>query len=363
MIEGPRATRPEELEEVGRLVNLVFRGSESASPSMREYYPLLLGPANLENMRIVLEDGRAVCHLGIREGEIWVHGLSIKVGSIGSVATHPDHRRKGYATMLLHDAFDRIRQRGGDLVIISGTHNIYRHQECHPTGRYLRAAVKRGQTQARFATEINVRPAGEGDLTALTACYWREPVRFYRPAEDFGAFLAAAGTTNVRVDTISCKGEMIGYLAYWIQEEKSGIRKAIVKEYAGCRAAMPAAATVILEKEKLDGMEFTVPAHDLGMKMALGLTGKSEPLHGHTFKVLDFPRMMEGLTPHLRACLGKAFHFDFGGEVFRFRSGETRFEVGGQSELLAFLFGEMERPPAWREVFPVPLPAPGFNYV
>ena len=49
-MEEPRGTRKEELNQVIRLVDCVFRESSNGPPSMEKWYPLLLNDDNLENM-------------------------------------------------------------------------------------------------------------------------------------------------------------------------------------------------------------------------------------------------------------------------------------------------------------------------
>lgn len=46
-------------------------------------------------------DGKIVSQIGVLQREVDVSGQKINVGGVGGVATHPDHRRQGYAGKLL----------------------------------------------------------------------------------------------------------------------------------------------------------------------------------------------------------------------------------------------------------------------
>jgi len=53
---------------------------------------------------VVKKNKKIVSFIGMVEQEINVCGYKIKIGAIGNVCTHPDYRKKGYATLLLNEA-------------------------------------------------------------------------------------------------------------------------------------------------------------------------------------------------------------------------------------------------------------------
>lgn len=62
------------------------------------------------DLRVLIEENDEVaCHVGIyRRVGTW-KGRKIRLGGIGGVATHPDHRRKGYAGLALTAAIQTLR--------------------------------------------------------------------------------------------------------------------------------------------------------------------------------------------------------------------------------------------------------------
>lgn len=58
-------------------------------------------------------DGKLVCLVEIIDRTCRVAGQPVRVGGVGGVATHPDHRRKGYASAAMQIAKDFMRDNLG----------------------------------------------------------------------------------------------------------------------------------------------------------------------------------------------------------------------------------------------------------
>ncbi|MBC7580162.1 GNAT family N-acetyltransferase [Tardiphaga sp.] len=75
--------------------------------------------ARAELRVIVLADEQPVCHVGIcrREG-VW-KDRPIRIGGIGGVATHPDFRRRGFASVALNAALQTLKdERATDFALL-----------------------------------------------------------------------------------------------------------------------------------------------------------------------------------------------------------------------------------------------------
>ena len=62
--------------------------------------------------RIIEIDGRVVSHVRLFHRQMLVRGVALPVGGVGSVATHPDYQRRGFAPALLQDAIERMERAG-----------------------------------------------------------------------------------------------------------------------------------------------------------------------------------------------------------------------------------------------------------
>jgi aminoglycoside 2'-N-acetyltransferase I len=63
------------------------------------------------NLRVLIEtdDGALACHAGIFFRTVTWNGQKVHIGGIGAVATHPGHRRRGYASIALNAAVQTMR--------------------------------------------------------------------------------------------------------------------------------------------------------------------------------------------------------------------------------------------------------------
>ena len=103
------AVREQELEEMIELQCLVFR------PGGHERYNAYIrGDSSYEpgQTRVVVVDGRIVATLRVWDRTIRVGETAVRMGGIGGVGTHPDHRRRGHASAMLRDAVAWMRGRG-----------------------------------------------------------------------------------------------------------------------------------------------------------------------------------------------------------------------------------------------------------
>ncbi len=65
----------------------------------------------LPDLRVLIEtdDGTLACHTGIFFRTATWNGQKVHIGGIGGVATHPDFRRRGYASIALEAAVHTLR--------------------------------------------------------------------------------------------------------------------------------------------------------------------------------------------------------------------------------------------------------------
>jgi aminoglycoside 2'-N-acetyltransferase I len=65
------------------------------------------------DLRVVLEtpEHGVVAHVGLYFRMVTWNGVKMHIGGIGGVSTHPDHRRRGYASVALNAAVQAMRDR------------------------------------------------------------------------------------------------------------------------------------------------------------------------------------------------------------------------------------------------------------
>ena len=123
-----RGATPADRDSLRALVGAVFR------PSLFDEYPQLFHDGNINNCRIVVEDGKAVSHVGMTIQDASLFGCAVRVSCIGGVGTYESHRGRGFAGACLDDAERISREKGVDFMIISGDRAMYRRAGCRRFG-------------------------------------------------------------------------------------------------------------------------------------------------------------------------------------------------------------------------------------
>lgn len=359
MAEGPRALRPDEWDQLDHVVGTVFRAS------MFKEYPQLFNEANRENLRVVAEDGKLVCHVGMTQRPASLQGCRIDVCAIGAVATLDAYRGRNFASLALQDACDKAARDGVDLMLISGGRGLYTRVGCRQVGEDLDFSL----AEAQASLLASVRPPGGGDFTLemagperipeLGALYAAEGVRFIRHADDW----LMAYECGVVMNTPShFWGVSLGdvLVAYIVVHDPAKARRrqpddptvTRVVEFAGQRAAILASLPRLRQQYGTDRISIHVQGSDpvLGgvLRGATGLEGTPSGSSG-TVRVLNFVQLMERCRPLLVERMGVAaaggltFHADAppgsaeGG--FTIRRGTAEVRLRDLGSLALFLFG------------------------
>lgn len=102
-------------------IEIDVQNGDATWPKVKDLFGLVWTPEVLArtgnvkwanaDLRVMIDhDGEIVCHVGLyfRDG-LW-NGRKARIGGVGGVTTHPDYRRKGYASIALDAAIQTFRQ-------------------------------------------------------------------------------------------------------------------------------------------------------------------------------------------------------------------------------------------------------------
>lgn len=364
MTDGPRSLRSEEWPQLDALVSAVFRSGMFAN------YPQLFNDANRENLRVVVDDGRVVCHVGVMPRAASLLGCRIEVACVGAVATAPAQRGRGFASAAFQDCCEWAAALGSDLLLISGGRGLYTRVGCRPVGRDWNIVldVSPGNAAAtarlvRMAEGLRVLPLGAEQERAVAALYETEPVRFLRHREDWSRAFACRIVMAARADFwgMILADRLVAYAI--VQPPRNG-RQAMdgaavwVVEYAGDRGAVAGALAPLVAHYQAQRVQIHVPGWDVALQARLASVhcpATPSPAWG-TLRVLNFPQLMERCRPLLAERLGPAvatalrFAADeppgsaSGG--FTIRYGAQQLRLPDLGALATYLFSEPQVAPA-----------------
>lgn len=192
MIEISRGT-PSEFEEVIQFINDVFSagGHPHDFPQM---YPNLYQPTEkcmhaLLNLR---EDGVIKGSVLVLPRTLSVNGETLKIYGIGSVATHPEARGRGFMSRLLTQAADEMKAEGVAMAMLGGRRKRYNHFGYEIAGNAFNFDLNRWDVTGTYpdydASAFQFRPftPDETELAdTLYAMYLRQPVHYCYDRDEY----------------------------------------------------------------------------------------------------------------------------------------------------------------------------------
>lgn len=383
MPEGPRAVKPEEFESLMTLINTVFRSGRP--PTMGEEYPHLFTPDNFQNLRVVREDdveGDApsgiVSHVGTTIRDAVILGCHVRVGNVGAVGTYQEHRKRGFASACFDDACANALQQGVDFMLISGDRSLYRRAGCRKVGLDSEFTVTR-DIAAALHSNVTIERYQDANLCDIKRIYESEPVRYFRPLEEWQRFLRDGASTHHRAELwVIHRGSDI--VAYYALLPRKADGTAAFEEYAGDRTALVGALEALMKQQDLNAVNIHVQSHDHVMR-SLMVAAQIQPRDAHasgTQLVLNFPQFMERLRPLMEERVGTAeanrlsfreyngtFVFAYDGDtvISTTRGGVAQVVWGTREEREWQWANEGRGKEVLSWVFPVPALWYGFSYV
>ena len=224
--------KAEQREKLLELLDLTFGFNEEGNKFINllpKLYKEQYHPA--ENNIILDVDGDMRAAVGLYYNTLTVGDEKLKIGGIGNVAVHPDHRGKGYMQFCMLLALDEMKQNMADLSCLGGARQRYEHFSYQPAGintsfNYRKDNVKRTLGTGRKSA-FTIKELEETDtqyIKEITEIYNSRIFRMERPEEAMFDILHSWNT----VPYVALKdGEVKGWFAYY--SDKSGIHELFYK--------------------------------------------------------------------------------------------------------------------------------------
>lgn len=374
--DGPRPLRREEWAAALRLERLCFSGvlGETEDADWEASYT----PPRRGGWQVITHHGEPVSLIGTFHSEVSVYSSPLRVGSIGGVCTHPDHRGQGLATRLLDYCTRRLTAEGARLIFISGMRGLYTRAGNITAQDFEYVALKPGQLQPG-AGDLFIRPATAADAALCARIYQAEPVRFVRRVDKFTEHFARREEYLKGDDWIvESRGTPVAYCFTrlpWGYTREQGVREAI--EYAGSRVALAGSLALALAGLNLRELRLAVPWQDTDLLWLLrerGIAGDRIPLPEHTMHIVNLPGLMADLRPYVQArlpaSLRRGLRFEQEGERYAITRGHERIELDGAA-MTRLVMGTPQTKVVTTSraldeilaaLFPLPSFLPGLNY-
>ncbi|RJP22511.1 MAG: GNAT family N-acetyltransferase [Candidatus Omnitrophota bacterium] len=373
--EGPISIEEDELPQLIELLNLVFRPNGG---DMGMDYPRHVGKNNLANIRVIKQNGKIVSHVATSVRPVLLGGIPTKVAGIGAVATHPDGRGQGLASILMDDAVSRSVQQGADIMLISGDLGLYRRMNAVDCGSFSEVRIKKSELApfSEMVKDLIIDEVIEQDIDRITSLRSTLSTRYLLPREDMAALL-------------KCKMVMDKPSDWWMirnYEEAVGFgvihckgKDLFLLDWVGRPSVLNGATGVWFEIYEADTLTY-VPVLPSFVPLAWRGFIQRERYFDGTVLVIDAKRFLNRAMDYLAERIGEEklakLKIKASGQYVRFKLGKDEVEFVNGGELARFFFGEpnaiilSERLSAETELyqllshaFPVPLVWYGIGYV
>ena len=225
MIDGPRACRASEFEEVIGLINQVFRAG--TDQDIRTDYPLVFNHSKMEYMRILKVDGVVVAHVPVWLREAIIGDDRLRFGIISPTVTHPDYRRRGYATRCLQDCIRIMEEADVPVSVLwtlEATFPFYQQSGWEAVGSQGWLYQLHPEQHPLFESGpfdiVQYDPRSTDSFDAMMKLHDAEPHRVARTTEEYRALFSLPQTTIFLAMNGS---EVVAYLMFGKGVNKPGI--------------------------------------------------------------------------------------------------------------------------------------------
>ena len=217
-------------------------------------------PGNLENVRVIVKDGRVVSSVGIYPTRVRTSHGELAVGGVSALVTHPDHRRRGLGEAVLSDAHGQMRARAMHIGLLSTRiHDYYRKFGWESAGMQNEYLLDRGNIWLLpTPDDIELRDDWRAHVQQLAELHALHPLGAHRSTDTF-KLLAERRSDRIFVGVRH--GKAVSYVA---------LQGSAIREHAGT----PQDAAGLIRKvfELLDDRSTPTSQREPGKRATLELS-------------------------------------------------------------------------------------------
>ena len=298
------------------LIDGIFRAG--SDQHIATDYPLVFTPRHAQRSRVLAVDGRIVAHVPAAPRIAAAGPDRFGVAMIAPTATHPDHRRRGYATRCLRDAHRVIAGHGclaAALWTVPATFPFYRHSGWEAVASQGEAFVLTAADRDRFRPAplaVSTQGDDEQGVAELLALHRAEPWRLERDEQQARALFRLPKITVYRADDAGVRGgagRLRAYLVRGAGTNKPGIIEAtgdpvavehLLHHVLGSRAdGTP--VQVVPPPARPDGLPSTLSAVIAGRGAGRRITLEQAAGVGfQMMRLFSLPRFLRAIGGYLR---------------------------------------------------------------
>ena len=246
-----------------------------------------------ENISVITEDNKIVSLIRLFPLDLIVGENKIKTGGIGSVATDPEVRGKGYMVKLLNYNIKRMKEEGYALSVLGGDRYRYGNFGWENGGRQINLNIS-----GRSLNKAGIKPAtkvgryqGEKEvLKKIISAHEKEPLRVERTKKDYQLLYQKIGTATYWAEE---KGDF----AYIDLSGESSASQ--VTEWGGDEKIIASIAAYLLNRFGSSTLTFPIPVSKRFPKILFKLSPGWSLTIVNMVKIIDLKKTLEGFLPQI----------------------------------------------------------------
>ncbi|ETI67510.1 GNAT family N-acetyltransferase [Neobacillus vireti] len=346
IILADKMFRDEEHSSMGRAFPQVF------SPELNQSYGAFINNELVSFIGLV----PSVIHLGDAEAQAY---------SIGAVCTHPKHRKKGYASMLLEKVFAHAQRADASLIFVSGILPMYIKAGCSFYGEVNKYEINKGDLLVKEG--YSVREILPYDWFNLRKLRHSRAVYFEQSIYDFSILYQAKGFASIlkmehKILVAESENQIKGFVVLGVPNSSSGSEElpSRVIEWGG----EPHAIQSVLAESFQHGISFlqySLPLHERELNNILNFKEKTVGPFPGTIKITNLDLLLKQLEPFFSGKI-EIINIDKDYKKLLYKQKSIILSNADLEKLI--LQGDSNLDRLLEDIFPIPLPFPeGLNYV
>lgn len=291
----PISITPQDHDELIALLNLCFREDGG---SMLDDYPRHVGLCNQDNIRVIKENGRIVSHIATSVRPVVMGGIPTRVAGVGAVATHPEARGKGYASMLMEDTIMRSEEQGADIMLISNDLNLYKRHNARVCGLFPHVEIQIDEIDQ--LNGCTVRPVNENDVDQIIKLRKSLSTRYLLPREDIETLIRNKLVMDHPTDwwMVELDDNAVGFGTVFLNG-----KTVTLLDWAGHPKALHHAAAFWLHHYPVDSFHFDAVDPSILPLDWMNFFKDTIPFEGSVI-VLNGMRFMQNAQPYIEERIG-----------------------------------------------------------
>ena len=238
---------------------------EPSEESTREWERYEMGLPEYRNdmVRGAFQDGVQVGGYILFGRTLRMGAANLLTGCIGSVVTHPDHRKKGVASALMRDAIQYAEQHGYALLLLDGIPKFYYRYGYVDMFDLSTVDVDRGAILAQSSQGYTVRLATAADSPSILALYNRHygpyTGSFERTQEYQSYILSNRPFANPPLIALAPEGQVEGYLTVQQHANRWKAQEFTADNWAAALALLQHHAQVVAGNDAPTALRYRLP--------------------------------------------------------------------------------------------------------